>query len=191
MASRQSALQHRYASTVSVGLDVDELPEYGWLDVLPAPHRSALEMVLNRVSGSNVVWAVSGSVALALQGVSVSCQDLDLVTTANGAVELESRLAAEITEPVSFTTRGPIRGYLGRACLRGVDVEILGAVHNLMPDGTWTDPPQFNAETVHVRFGERECPVVGLVHIRAAYLAMGRSEKVRLLDDALAGQDSR
>jgi hypothetical protein len=154
--------------------------------MVPDAHRVALEAISDLLRGSSTAWAVSGSVALALQDVPASCGDLDLVTTADGAAEVARGLAAKITEPVSFRTRGRIRGHLGRARLGDVEVEILGAVQNLMPDGAWTDPPELDADVVDVRLGERVYPVMRLTHLSAAYAAMGRSEKVRLIESALA-----
>jgi hypothetical protein len=132
------------------------------------------------------VWATSGSVALALQGIQVTCHDLDLVTSADGAPEVERLLASRVVEPTSFQTRGRIRGHLGRIQLAGVEVEVLGDVQNLLPDGTWTEPPQLDLHVAHVPFGERTCPVLGLPYLREAYAALGRSEKVRLIEEALS-----
>jgi hypothetical protein len=155
--------------------------------MLADPHRAALEVIADRLQGSQVPWAVSGSVALVLQGVPVSCGDLDLVTTADGAIEVASRLNPEMTEAVASTTRGSIRGQLGRARVGAVELEILGDVQNLVA-GSWTEPPCLQEAVVRVPLGDRELPVIDLAHLRAAYLAMGRREKVALIDAARLGK---
>jgi hypothetical protein len=154
--------------------------------VLPSAHRLALESVCDRLNGSGVAWAVTGSVALAFQAVPVSCGDLDLVTTARGSGELERLLGPEVLEPVLFRRRQRIRGHLGRLRLGEIEIEVLGDVQNLLTDDTRTVPPQLHMHAVHVRLGERVCPVLGLAYLRDAYSAMGRSATVRLIERTLS-----
>jgi len=150
---------------------------------------AAVEAVRDRLEGRGIPWAVSGSVALALQGVAVSCCDLDVVTTAAAAEHVTRLLAGTPLEPVAFTRRGDIRGLIGRTELDGVDVDVLGDVQNLLPDGRWTAAPRLDACVVQVTVGGRSCPVVELSHLREAYAAMGKWEAVRLIEVALADGD--
>lgn len=156
--------------------------------VLADAHRHALELVCERLSETPVDWATSGSAALALQGVPVSCADLDLVTTGDGAAAVEQALAGHVIEPVGYRTRGAIRGHLGRVELAGVEVEVLGDIQNRLPDGTWTLPPRLNEHITHVSLNEKRCPVLNLSYLRATYTAMGRTDKVRLIEDTLTQQ---
>jgi hypothetical protein len=149
-------------------------------------HRRALEAICEGLSCSAVPWAVTGSVALALQGVPVGCRDLDLVTSGAGARPIERLFARQVVEPVEFGSRDHIRGHFGRLRLREVDVEVLGDVQNLMPDGTWTVPPRLDVDVMWLQLGERQFPVLRLTCLRDAYSAMGRSEKVLLIASALS-----
>lgn len=156
--------------------------------VLADSHRHALELVCERLSGTPVEWATSGSAALALQGVPVSCADLDLATTADDAAAVEQALAGDVIEPVGYRTRGALRGHLGRVSLSGIEVEVLGDIQNRLPDGTWTPPPRLSEYITYVPLDEKRCPVLSLSYLRAAYAAMGRTDKVRLIEAALARQ---
>jgi Aminoglycoside-2''-adenylyltransferase len=127
--------------------------------VLADTHRHALELVCERLSGTRVSWATSGSAALALQGLPVSCADLDLATTARGAVAVEQALDGHVIEPVGYRARGAIRGHLGRVELAGIEVEVVGDIQNRLPDGTWTPPPHLSERITHVPLNEKRCPV--------------------------------
>jgi GNAT superfamily N-acetyltransferase len=116
----------------------------------------------------------------------VSCADLDLATTADGASAVEHALAGRVIQPVGYRTRGAIRGHLGRVELAGIEVEVLGDVQNLLPDGTWTTPPALSEHITRVSLGEETLPVLNLRYLRAAYTAMGRTDKVRLIEETLA-----
>jgi len=154
--------------------------------MVPIAHRRALEAICDGLSCSALPWAVTGSVALALQGVPVGCRDLDIVTSGAGARQIERLFAQQVVDPVEFGSRDHIRGHLGRLRLREVDVEVLGDVQTLMPDGTWTVPPQLDQNVIWLQLGERQCPVLRLTYLRDVYSAMGRSEKVLLIASALS-----
>ena len=156
--------------------------------VLADTHRHALELVCQRLVSTPVDWAVSGSAALALQGVPVSCADLDLATTALDAGAVERALAGHVIEPVGRRARGAIRGHLGRSELASIEVEILGDVQNLLPDGTWTPPPRLDEHTNYVALNGRRCPVLDLSYLRAVYVTMGRTDTVHLIDDRLLAE---
>jgi hypothetical protein len=151
---------------------------------LPPAHRRALETVCERLEGLELEWAVSGSVALVLQGVPTTCNDLDLLFTSWSVRIAESLLAREVDERVAPRRRIDIRGLLGRAQIEGVSVELLGDVQNALPDGGWSDPPRILEQRTWVAFGERECPVVSLAVLEASYAERGRTEKVRLIRGA-------
>jgi hypothetical protein len=91
-------------------------------------------------------------------------------------------LAAKVVEPVSLRRKGRLKGHLGRLQLGDVEVEILGDVQNLRRDGTWTSPPQFDADVVAMAVEGRACPVVKLSYLRDAYAASEKWERVRLIE---------
>lgn len=55
-----------------------------------------------------------------------------------------------------------------------------------LPDGAWTAPPRLSDHVTHVPLNERQCPVLNLRYLQAAYTTMGRADKVRLIEEALA-----
>ncbi|MEO9176550.1 MAG: hypothetical protein ABI317_13630 [Gaiellales bacterium] len=154
---------------------------------LPPAHHRALETVCGRLEGLELEWAVSGSVALVLQGVETTCNDLDLLFTSWSVRIAESLLAREIDERVAPRRRVDIRGLLGRAQIEGISVELLGDVQNALPDGRWSDPPRIVDQRTWVPFGERDCPVVTLAALEASYALRGRADKVRLIREARSG----
>jgi hypothetical protein len=154
-------------------------------------HRLALAAVCDRLSGCDVVWAVSGSVGCAVQGAEVSCGDIDLVTTADGARRLPGLFGGEIVVPVTRTTRGPIRGLLGRLRVEGVAVDVLGEIQTRLPGGVWTAPPDLQADVAEVQVDGRLVPVLALTYLRGVYAALGRSATLAAIDDALARAGAR
>jgi hypothetical protein len=153
--------------------------------VLPDSHRAAVEAVCDRLDRAPLRWAIGGSAALALQAVPVACRDLDLVTEARDVAEVTRRLGGRLLTPPAFVTRERLRGRFARLQLAGVEVEVLGGIQNLLPDGTWSASPQFDVHVARVRCGERTCPVFSLSYLRDAYVAMDRPQTVALIEQAL------
>lgn len=128
----------------------------------------------------DVPWAISGSVALALQGVAVAPRDLDIVTAAEHAEAVAEAIGGEVVEPVADRERDGIRGRLGKRHVDGIEVEILGGVQNRLPGGGWSEPPDVTAERLFVD----GVPVVSLDALRASYAARDRDDRVALIDGA-------
>jgi hypothetical protein len=154
--------------------------------VVPDSHRRVLATVLDRLSSVAVPWAISGSVALALHGLPASCEDLDLITSADGAHELERVLGPIVLEPVSASERGQIRGHIGRVQIEEIEVELLGDVQNRVAGRDWTTPPRLHADVIDIDYDGRTYPVVTLACLRDSYVTLRRWDKVRLIDQSIA-----
>jgi GrpB-like predicted nucleotidyltransferase (UPF0157 family) len=148
-------------------------------------HRPIVETLCDRLTGSDVTWAMTGSVALSLHGLDVTCDDVDVATTADGARAIEAAFADEVLTLVRFQTRGEMRGHLGSLRLDGVVVELLGDVQNTLPGGEWSTPPAVEREREWIALGERRCPVLGLASLQRAYELMGRVEKAQRIATVL------
>jgi hypothetical protein len=159
--------------------------------MVPTAHRRAVEALCDGLAGSGLLWAVTGSVALAAQGVPVICADLDMITSAADASVVERQFRGHVVDPVQFAVRDSLRGHFGRLRLAGVEVEVLGDVQNLLADGTWTNPPALDLHVTRVRVGTRVCPMLRLAYLREAYAVMGRTAKVHLIESALADSPGR
>lgn len=143
---------------------------------------AALELILSRLEGRDVNWALTGSMSFALQGVPVAVDDIDIQTDQAGAYELERCLAEFVQRPVSFSAAERIRSYFG------VRVEIMGDIQKRLPDGTREEPVDPRRHRVFVAVGDRQVPVLSLEYEYTAYLALGRTEKARLLQRWLASR---
>ena len=78
------------------------------------PWERALSAFLDIIGGEDIHWFLVGSGALAVRGLDIAPQDLDLATDAAGARRLGELLADYLVEPVQFHT-GRICDWWGRA----------------------------------------------------------------------------
>jgi hypothetical protein len=97
-----------------------------------ADWEGALRRFLSIADGTGIEWAVIGGVALAIRGVKAAAAtpDVDIITTPDGARQLNDLLRDSLTSPAVDL---PMFGWFGRAFL-GARVEWLG---NDTHDNAW------------------------------------------------------
>ncbi|WP_440008420.1 nucleotidyltransferase domain-containing protein [Halomicrococcus sp. SG-WS-1] len=138
---------------------------------------------LSTTLDDDVEWAVTGSTGLALQGVPLSPDDVDVQTTGGGVYEIAERFAEQVVDPVSFSESAAIRSHFGALELDGVRVELMGGVQKRRADGTWEPPVDVTEHRVFVDAGGVRVPVLSLRYEAEAYERLGRSERAALLSE--------
>ena len=155
--------------------------------MIPATHLRVLRRVRGLLANTEVMWVLTGSLGLALQGVETDVHDIDVQTDRAGALELARLLAEYVVRPVVLKEDALVRSYLGAAEIDGVEVEIIGDIQKRPPGGRWGPPPDLARLAVTMEAGGFPVRVLPLEYERDAYRAMGRFEKAELIDRALQG----
>ena len=151
-------------------------------------HLAVLQRICSRLRDSSVNWAVTGSLALALQGVPVEVHDIDLLTDEAGAYEIERRLFEFVTRRVRFSVEEHIRSHFGALTIDGVKVEIIGDVETRRADESWERGSDLARYKRVVEIEGKQVPVLSLECEYEAYHRLGRTEKVELLREWLYGK---
>ncbi len=128
-----------------------------------------------------VVWVITGSVGLALQGMPLEPRDVDLQTDEAGAYEIQRRLATYTTRPATFVTRERTRSHWGAFSIDGVEVEVMGDIQQRAPDGDWDPAPDLSQLARWVQVDGLRMRVLPLAYEADAYRRMGRVEKAALI----------
>lgn len=147
-------------------------------------YREAVCVLADRLSDTEVTWAVTASANLALRGFPVEPGDVDVMTDADGIHRIAERFETAIVRPVlppEEAENGDIRSYFGAIELAGTEVELMGDVEHRI-DGEWVPADDVGAHREFLAVDGREVPVMTLDHERRGYAAIGRDERVALLD---------
>jgi hypothetical protein len=145
-------------------------------------YTQVLEIICPLLSREPVpVWAITGSLGFALQGLEVDVHDVDLQTDRAGAYEIERRFSPYIVRPVAFSESKRIRSHFGALEIKGVKVEIMGELQKRLPDGRWEDPVDVALHRRWVAWEGIRLPVLSLEYEYQAYRIMGRNEKAEML----------
>ena len=144
--------------------------------------RSEIYAVLHQLDAAlaGVFWVITGSVGLALQGVPLEPNDVDIQTDDDGAYEAARRLAAHVTQPVTRVERSWGRSLMGKLDIDGLQVEIIGDIQTRRDDG-WEPPPDLASLARTVEADGMRLRVLPLAYEAAAYRRMGRLEKAALI----------
>ncbi|MDH7487637.1 MAG: hypothetical protein QHJ81_15370 [Anaerolineae bacterium] len=150
--------------------------------MIPNQHLEVLRRILACLEGSSINWAVTGSLEMALQGVPVvEVHDIDIQTDAEGAYEIERRLAKFVVNPVRYSESERMCSHLGLLEIDGIEVEIMGDVQKRLSDRSWEEPVEVERYRRWVEVSGMQVPVLSLEYEYRAYLQLGRVEKAELI----------
>jgi len=159
---------------------------------LPAGLRRALFILASKLAATSAPWAIGGSSASLLQGMSLVPVDIDILTSADGAYQIGGILKDYERSAVSWRECDVFKSHLGRFEVAGVPVEVMGGLVIAGPGGivaweAWKQPRLVSL------FG-LELPVVPLEAQLVSYsLIPGREARVREIATSLRqkGYDSQ
>jgi hypothetical protein len=150
--------------------------------LIPAGIVRVLLTVAKTLESKKVVWAVEGSTSLALQGVSVTPADLDILSDKEGAYRISCLFEEFVTTPVRYRKSPRFMSYFGVLKIRGVKVEIMGNLR-VFREGKWSKP--MSPATINIKRVQLkgiELPVVSLAEQEAiGYLQerLGKEKEFR------------
>lgn len=144
-------------------------------------HMQVLRKLYERLEGTSINWALTGSLGMVLQGVPLAeVHDIDVQTDVVGAYALAELFAEYVTQPVAPVHSEKMCSHWGKLEIDGVLVEVLGDIQKPGPDGEFSGPRLEQIRCWTLVEGMR-VPVLDLHHEEQAYRRMGRIAKADIL----------
>jgi hypothetical protein len=144
-------------------------------------HRALLQLPTTDIGR----WAVTGSAALALQGVAIAPRDVDIVADESAASALVDHLNVFVVRDEARWDRGDVRAARrSLAIMEGVELEILVGVETHSSGVVQHFTPNLSQVDLVIVEG-REIPVLTLQSLIPILEAMGRNERVAMAKDEL------
>ena len=146
--------------------------------MIPERHLEILRLIWKRLQDQPLIWVITGSVGMALQGMEIEVHDIDLQTDLKGAYFIEKCLLDFVTLKIDLRSSERVRSYLGKFLIDGMQVEVIGDIQKLA--GTeWEPAPDLAQLQKWVEVQGMRLPVLDLEYEYQAYQKMGREEKAR------------
>ena len=141
----------------------------------------ALRIVVKHLKSEDIRWTVMGSVSLALQGVDISPNDVDILTDKNGAFKIGALLKDYEVKPVTFGRTDIFESFYGLYDIEGTKVEVMGDLR-LRLDGTWVPLSDRLKSPILIQIESLNIPVSSLRDQLLSYKKLGREkDKERIL----------
>lgn len=161
----------------------------GWfrreeVNMIGERHLIVLKKIYQGLRDTDIIWAITGSTAFALQGLPIVPNDIDIQTNKYGAYEIEKLFINNIRKRVKFCSTEKIRSHFGVVVIEGLKVEIMGDTEKYF-DGKWEEPIELTKYRQFVKVNNIELPVLDLKYEYEAYLKMGRLERCRIMEEWL------
>ncbi len=139
--------------------------------------RALLRDLAQGLQAQGVDYRLVGGAALALRGLDVELNDLDLEMSKSDAYAFEERFAESVVVPVTWRETETLRAHYGRLEIDGVPVDVMAELERRI-DGRWV--PTFGATHETVDLGGVAISVLSLEEEPLAYLRRGRLDRVAL-----------
>ncbi|MFB6253201.1 MAG: nucleotidyltransferase domain-containing protein [Halobacteriaceae archaeon] len=148
--------------------------------MIPDTYRAIIYDLTTTLQDTSIDWAITGSTSQALQGVSLTPNDIDVQTSEKGAFLIEERFAENVSDPVTYVESENMKSYLGELELHGISVEIIGDIQKRL-NGEWESPVNVADHRKYVQMKDLQVPVLSLEYEAKAYEQLGRNERAALL----------
>lgn len=150
--------------------------------MIPERFVKVIKMIHGKLTGSDIVWALTGSTSFAIQGLDVVPKDIDIQTDKEGAYRIEELFSEYVVERVKFKESELIRSHFGKLVIDGIDVEIMGDIQKKV-DGNWEPPVNLPQYILFVDFQGLKLPVLSLEYEAEAYRKLHRYDRARVLSE--------
>ena len=141
----------------------------------------ALRIIVKHLKSKDIRWTVMGSVSLALQGVDVNPNDVDILTDEHGAFTIGALLEEYEVKPISFSRTDLFESFYGLYYIEGTKVEVMGNLRVKL-EGIWVSLSNRLKSPIHVQMGSLNIPVSLLHDQLQFYEKLGRDkDKERIL----------
>ena len=141
------------------------------------PFINVLKEINRRLNRENIDWALTGSLAFALQGIKTEVHDIDIQTSAEGAYKIESLFKEFSQKKVCWLKSENICSHFGALEIKGIKIEIMGALQKKLADGSWEQPTNIREHRCFIKVENFSIPVLSLIYESEAYRKLGRIEK--------------
>ena len=139
--------------------------------------RAVLRALAQELLAHGVDYRLVGGAALALRGLDVELNDLDLEMSKAETYAFEERFAESVVVPVAWRETEDIRSYCGRFEIDDIPVDVMAELERKI-DGRWV--PTFSATHETVDLDGVAVSVLSLEEGTLAYLRRGRMGRVAL-----------
>jgi hypothetical protein len=150
--------------------------------MIPKTHLNAIKIIHERIYRTSISWAFTGSVNMALQGLAVTPNDIDIITDEEGAHRIVELLAEFEVEPIALKQVGDLRSQIGVFEFEGVKVEVIAELESKSDAGDWSAAPSYKKAYMSIVYINLKAPILDLEYELEIYKLLERDEKIKKIE---------
>jgi len=147
---------------------------------------AVLRVLNKKFKDKPIKWMLAGTTGLALQGVEISPNDIDILTDKEGAFQINELLKEYEVKPIKFRRSKIFESYFGKFKINGVEIDVMGNLRVKLDNG-WV---LVKLDSNVVEMKEMEFYVYPLHKALKAYKILERKKdsiRVQKIKEALRG----
>lgn len=157
--------------------------------VTNSPVFNALKIVAKKLEGKNIDWVVITSCGLALHGLTIVPEDIDILTDLDGLAEIDCALSDYKVVLLEHSPSNKFNSVKSRFLVNGIIVEIMAnfKIRSAL-DGQWQAVDGLIKDHWSIELEQVSIPVLSPEKLLYLYRLMGREEdkpKILALEDYL------
>ena len=142
----------------------------------------ALKEVYKILEKSNVLWILSGSVSLLIQGVNINPrEDIDILTDENGSKEIYFLLEKYCVQKPQYSSTEEYQSYFGIYKINDVQVEVMGDFQYKLKNGNWSEKNHLHT-IKRIKYEDMELQVLELFQELQEYKNLDKLDKVEAIE---------
>ena len=147
--------------------------------------RETLHFIADLLNNVDQPWAFTGSVGMALQGVTLEIADIDIQTNQTGSYQIQDHLSKYSVSKVRYLESLNIRSHFGTFRINEITVEVMGDIEKRLDDRSWIGAPNLYPIIRLIDLDGVNVPVLDLEYEKEAYRILGRNDTARKVNDFL------
>lgn len=145
----------------------------------------ALKEVYKKLEKESILWILSGSVSLAIQGVNINPrEDIDILTDEKGSKEIYFLLKEYCLQEPRYSTTDKYQSYFGVYKISDIQVKVMGDFQYKLKNGNWSEKNHLHT-IKRIRYEEMDLSVLELSQELQEYKNLDRLEKVEKIEEFL------
>ncbi len=142
----------------------------------------ALKKVYDKLIETNILWVLSGSVSLAIQGVDVEPRnDIDILTDESGSEKIYLLLKDFCTKKPEYSSTDKYCSYFSIYEVDGINVEVMGDFQYKLKNGEWSVKNHLH-EIKEFEYEKMKIPVLEISQELQEYKNLNRQDKVEKIE---------
>lgn len=154
------------------------------MNKIPQNILNALKITFDLIKDQKISWVLTGSTSLAIQGVKLEVNDIDIITDEKGAWEIDRLLDEFRIQPPNLSKTEKYRSYFGIYKISDVQLEVMGQFQYRLKNNSWSDPYEIN-QIIYKQFEGMNLPLLSLKQELKEYQNLKRFDKVQKIKEAM------